>query len=136
MSTGKKVMIGIALWLGVAVVLFLVFGSEGKNEEFKPQNEFKLDPWIELKIGSLDMSFNKAVLYILLTCVLTIGSMTYIAKRMQEKPMRLPERPAGEVAERDVHHLGEPAKARRDELAEGHEMLLVVAVRRLAGWAG
>jgi F-type H+-transporting ATPase subunit a len=81
-------MIGIAIWLGVAVVLFLIFGSEGKNEEFKPQNEFKLDPWIELKIGSLDMSFNKAVLYILLTCVLTIGSMTYIAKRMQEKPNR------------------------------------------------
>jgi F-type H+-transporting ATPase subunit a len=87
-STGKKVLIGVAIWLGVAVVLFLVFGSEGKNEEFKPQNEFKLDPWIELKIGSLDMSFNKAVLYILLTCVLTIGSMTYIAKRMQEKPNR------------------------------------------------
>jgi F-type H+-transporting ATPase subunit a len=87
-STGKKVLIGIVIWLGLAVVLFLVFGSEGKNEEFKPQNEFKLDPWIELKIGSLDLSFNKAVLYILLTCVLTIGSMTYIAKRMQEKPNR------------------------------------------------
>jgi F-type H+-transporting ATPase subunit a len=87
-STGRKVLIGVVIWLGLAVVLFLVFGSEGKNEAFKPQNEFKLDPWIELKIGSLDLSFNKAVLYILLTCVLTIGTMTYIAKRMQEKPNR------------------------------------------------
>ena len=27
------------------------FGSEGKNEEFQPADEFQLDPWIELKIG-------------------------------------------------------------------------------------
>ena len=41
------------------------------------------------------------------------------------------ERAAAEVAERDVHQVGEPAEHRRDELAEGHEVLLVVAV---GGW--
>ena len=35
---------------------------------------------------------------------------------------------AVEVAERDVHQLGEPAKAGRDELAERHQVVLVVAV--------
>ncbi len=61
----------------MAILLYVIFGCDGKNEEFQPQDEFKLDPWIEIKIGGLDLSFNKAVLYLLLTCILTIGTMVY-----------------------------------------------------------
>lgn len=88
MSTRNKFLIGFGVYLLVAVALYAIFGSDGKNDHFKPQDEFKLDPWIEIKIGSLDLSFNKAVLYILLTCVLTIGTMVYISRRMQDKPNR------------------------------------------------
>jgi F-type H+-transporting ATPase subunit a len=88
LSTKAKVLIGLAIYLGVAILLYVIFGSDGKNEEFKPQDEFKLDPWIEIKLGGLDLSFNKAVLYLLLTCILTIGTMVMIAKRMQDKPNR------------------------------------------------
>ncbi|MGH3994295.1 MAG: F0F1 ATP synthase subunit A, partial [Pseudonocardiaceae bacterium] len=63
-------------------------GSDGENTEFQPQEEFRLSPWIELKIGGLDLSFNKAVLYLLLTCLLTVGTMVLIARRMQQKPNR------------------------------------------------
>ena len=35
-----------------------------------------------------------------------------------------------EVAQRDAHQLGEPAKSGRDELAERHQVLLVVAIGR------
>jgi F-type H+-transporting ATPase subunit a len=87
-STKAKVGLALAVYLGVAVLLYLIFGSDGKNDAFKPQQEFKLDPWIEIKLGGLDLSFNKAVLYLLLTCILTVGTMVYIAKRMQEKPNR------------------------------------------------
>jgi F-type H+-transporting ATPase subunit a len=59
------------------------------NEDFKPQNEFKLDPWIEIKIGSLDLSINKAVFYLVVACVLTCWTMVYIARRMQEKPNKV-----------------------------------------------
>ncbi len=52
------------------------------NEEYKPQNEFKLDPWIELKIGPIDMSINKAVFYVAVACILTIITMLYVARRM------------------------------------------------------
>jgi F-type H+-transporting ATPase subunit a len=88
-STRRKALIGFGIWLGVALLLFLIFGSDGKNDEFKPQNEFKLDPWISIHIGGLDVSFNKAVLYVLLTCIATIATMVYIARRMQQKPNRV-----------------------------------------------
>ena len=53
----------------------MIFGSDGKNDDFKPQNEFKLDPWISIKIGGIDMSINKAVLYLFLACALTTVTM-------------------------------------------------------------
>jgi F-type H+-transporting ATPase subunit a len=88
-TTKRKLLIGLGVYLGGAILLYLLFGSDGKNEDFKPQDEFKLDPWISIHIGGLDLSFNKAVLYVLLTCALTIGTMVYIARRMQEKPNRI-----------------------------------------------
>jgi F-type H+-transporting ATPase subunit a len=88
LSTRSKVLIFLAIYLGVAILLYLIFGSDGENEEFQPQEEFRLSPWIEIKIGSLDLSINKAVLYLFLTCALTIGAMAYVARRMQQKPNR------------------------------------------------
>jgi F-type H+-transporting ATPase subunit a len=89
LSLAAKIWIGAFVWLTIAVLLYVIFGSEGKNEEFKPQNEFKLDPWVEIKIGALDMSINKAVLYVWLACALTAGTMIYIAKRMRDRPNRV-----------------------------------------------
>ncbi|MBI5310468.1 MAG: F0F1 ATP synthase subunit A, partial [Actinobacteria bacterium] len=59
------------------------------NEHFKPQNEFKLDPWIEIKIGPIDLSINKAVFLLLLAGACTVFSMLWIARRMQSKPNRV-----------------------------------------------
>jgi F-type H+-transporting ATPase subunit a len=87
-STKAKIGLALGIYLGVAVLLYLIFGSDGKNDEFQPAEEFRLTPWIEIKIGGLDLSFNKAVLYLLLTCILTVGTMVYIARRMQQKPNR------------------------------------------------
>jgi F-type H+-transporting ATPase subunit a len=87
-KTRTKVLIGLAVYLGVAVLLFAVFGSDGKNEAFKPQEEFRLSPWIELKIGGLDLSFNKAVLYLLIACALTLLTMILIARKMEQRPNR------------------------------------------------
>jgi len=55
-------------------------------EEYKPQNEFKIDPWIDLP-GPMDI--NKAVFYLFIATALTIGTFLYVAKRMQAKPNRV-----------------------------------------------
>jgi F-type H+-transporting ATPase subunit a len=86
LSTGKQVALGFAVLFSFVIALHLLFGKEPDNNEYKPQNEFKLDPWIELKLGPIDMSINKAVLYLLIAAALTGWTMTYIAKRMRERP--------------------------------------------------
>jgi F-type H+-transporting ATPase subunit a len=89
MSRRSWVALGLFVWLAPVLILLALVGSEGKNEEFKPQNEFKLDPWVDLKVGGIDLSINKAVLYLFLACALTAGVMIYIAKRMQDRPNRV-----------------------------------------------
>jgi F-type H+-transporting ATPase subunit a len=71
------------------IALFAIFGSEGQNNAYQPQNEFKLDDWIPIHIGSLNLSINKAVLYIFLATAFTVWAMIYVAERMQDRPNRV-----------------------------------------------
>jgi F-type H+-transporting ATPase subunit a len=89
MSKRGRIFLGVGLYVAIAIVLAVAFGSHGKNDEFQPQNEFKLDDWIPIHIGSLNLSVNKAVLYLVLGCVLTSAVMIYIAKRMADRPNRV-----------------------------------------------
>jgi len=89
LSNKQKVLLGVGLYFGITILLLVVAGSQGKNEEFKPQDEFKLHNWIPIKIGPIDLSINKFVLYLLLASALTIWVMVYIAKRMHMKPNRV-----------------------------------------------
>lgn len=59
------------------------------NQDFQPQNEFKLDPWIPIKLGGIDLSINKAVLYVVLAACFTCFVMVFIARRMQARPNRV-----------------------------------------------
>jgi F-type H+-transporting ATPase subunit a len=89
MSTKAKVLLGLGVYFALFILLLLIFGNEGKNEEFQPQNEFRLEPWIELKIGGIDFSINRAVFYLVLASALTIWVMVWISRRMARKPNRV-----------------------------------------------
>jgi F-type H+-transporting ATPase subunit a len=89
MSTRNKVFVGLGVYFAIAILMLLIFGSAGKNEEFQPQNEFKLEPWISLHLAGIDLSINKAVLYLVLASALTIFTMVWIARRMAERPNRV-----------------------------------------------
>jgi len=86
LTTKQRLLLAGGIYLGITILLFVVAGSAGRNNEFKPQDEFKLDPWISIKIGSLDLSINRAVLYLFLGAALTVGTMTWIARRMERRP--------------------------------------------------
>ena len=89
MSTRAKVFLGLGAYFAFFILMLLIFGNDGKNDEFQPQNEFKLDPWISIKIGGVDLSINRAVFYLALASGLTIWVMTFIARRMTQKPNRI-----------------------------------------------
>jgi len=86
LTTKQIVLILVAIWLGGVVVLGAIYGLHGtRNTAFEPQNEFKLDNWVNLGIFSI----NKAVLYLVLAAVATCASMIYIARRMQQRPNKV-----------------------------------------------
>ena len=78
-----------ALYVGAMVLLVVIFGSDGKNDEFAPQNEFLLEPWVPISLGGIDFSLNRAVLYLFLASALTIGVMVFIANRMAREPNKV-----------------------------------------------
>jgi len=85
-STKQKVFLGLGLYfLGTILIAVVTGWHRTSNAAFQPQNEFKLDNWIDL--GPL--SINKAVLYVVIAGVLTCATMIYVAKRMQDRPNRV-----------------------------------------------
>ena len=89
LSTKAKVFLGLGAYLATAIAFLLIFGNAGKNNEFKPQDEFKLDPWVSIKLGGVDLSINRAVFYLVLASALTTWVMVWIARRMEDKPNRV-----------------------------------------------
>jgi F-type H+-transporting ATPase subunit a len=86
LSTKQKVFAGLGVYvLGVIVIVALTGWSRSDNTDFQPQNEFKLDKWIDLG----PFSITKAVMYLVIAGVLTCVTLTYVAKRMQARPNRV-----------------------------------------------
>ena len=87
MTKGKKIGLAIfGIYLLTITVVVLIFGFKRiDNNEFKPQNEFKLETWIDLP-GPLDI--NKGVVYVIAAGILSTFTMVYIARRMQARPNR------------------------------------------------
>jgi F-type H+-transporting ATPase subunit a len=86
-SKGRKIGLAIfGIYLLTIFIVVIVFGFKRQdNEDFKPQNEFKLETWVNLP-GPLDL--NKGVLYLFIAGILTTVTMVYIARRMQDRPNR------------------------------------------------
>jgi F-type H+-transporting ATPase subunit a len=87
MSKRKKIILGVAGFYVFGLVLLVVlFGAtRHNNNSFQPQNEFKLINWIDLGVFSI----NKAVLYLFIASLLTIGTMVWISRRMHTRPNRV-----------------------------------------------
>ena len=86
MKKNRIPLIVLGSWLLLLFVVVAVFGwSRLDNNEFQPQNEFKLDTWVNLP-GPFDI--NKGVLYVVLAGLLTVATWMWVANRMQARPNR------------------------------------------------
>lgn len=80
-----------AVWIGGTIVLAVVLGLKSHkaaavvSNQFSPIDEFKLDTYAH--IGPV--AINKGVIFILLTAIITIGVMGYVARKMQMRPNRV-----------------------------------------------
>jgi F-type H+-transporting ATPase subunit a len=82
LSRKQILLLGAAIWIGGAVVIHLLTGSAGRNDEFQPTEEFRLEEWLPL-------GFNRAVLYLILASLLTALTMWWIARKMQGRPNKV-----------------------------------------------
>jgi F-type H+-transporting ATPase subunit a len=86
MSSRVRTWLIVLTPLVLLILLGVIFGSEGQNTEYKPQEEFRLDTWVNLP-GPFDL--NKAVLYLFLTALFTTLTMLWIARRMNDRPNKV-----------------------------------------------
>jgi len=89
MTTKRKVFLALGGLVTLAIIVGVAVPSGGKNMDYKPQNEFKVDPWVSLLVGRVDLGISKAVLYILLAALCTTLTMLFVANRMQARPNRI-----------------------------------------------
>jgi len=100
--------------LAALMTLALLAPATASAEDFDPSTELKLKDWVPIHIGGLNMSINRAVVYLLvggaLTCLLGVGLMRW---RLGVKPGR--RQTVGEliydIAQTQVAETGLPSKA-------------------------
>jgi F-type H+-transporting ATPase subunit a len=81
--------------------------------EFHPEDEFELHPWVSINIGPLDLSINKAVVYLLLAGLVTFLLGVFLFRfRLASDPSR--RQTVGEwvyeIAQEQVAEQGLPSK--------------------------
>ena len=92
LSRRTKVFVYLGAFLLVCIGTFFI--PHGKKENFQAANEFILTPIIKLpKIGPVDLSINKAVLYLWGVVVIIVAASFYINRKLlhsdKEEPGRL-----------------------------------------------
>jgi F-type H+-transporting ATPase subunit a len=103
--------IGTTLFLALPAVA-LASGAEG--EKFNPASEWTLKPWVDIQIGPIDMSINKAVAYLMLgtviSCVIGIVLMRVKTGSEPTKRQAMGES-IYEMAQVQIAEQGLPTKA-------------------------
>ena len=94
--------------------LALVAAPSAGAETFNPADEFTLKQWVSIHIGPLDMSINKAVVYLALSALVTIFLGIFL---MRSRLALLPSKrqtvgeAVYELAQSQIAEQGLPAKA-------------------------
>jgi F-type H+-transporting ATPase subunit a len=105
--------------------------------EFDPTTEFELHPWVELHLGPLDMSINKAVVYLMIGSVITMAlGILLMRVRVGVEPntrQTIGEQ-IYEVAQTQIAEQGLPSKAIGRWFPYVASLLLFIFVVNLLGF--
>jgi F-type H+-transporting ATPase subunit a len=106
--------LGTTLFLALPAVALASETTGGEEEKFNPASEWTLHPWIDIQIGPIDMSINKAVAYLLLgtviSCVIGIVLMRVKGGSEPTKRQAMGES-IYEMAQVQIAEQGLPTKA-------------------------
>jgi F-type H+-transporting ATPase subunit a len=96
--------------------LALASSATGAEEEFNPEHDFELGEWVPIHLGPLDLSINKAVAYLILGTIVTIGLGLFLMRARVGAKNEVGRRQAvGEmiydIAQTQVAEQGLPHKA-------------------------
>jgi F-type H+-transporting ATPase subunit a len=103
-----------------ALVLFFLLAypslALAAEEEFNPEHDFEIGEWIPIHIGPLDLSINKAVAYLILGALCTIGLGLFLMRARVGSKNEVGRRQAVgemvyEIAQTQVAEQGLPTKA-------------------------
>ena len=112
----RALALALTLLLTLPASVALASTTEGEEEEFNPEHDFEVGEWIPIHLGPLDLSINKAVAYLLLATVCTIG-LGLLLMRVKVGAKNDPQRRQAvgemvyEIAQTQVAEQGLPHKA-------------------------
>jgi F-type H+-transporting ATPase subunit a len=110
---------------------------EGEEDEFDPSHEFEQHEWIPIHIGGLDLSITKAVAYLILASLVTMGlGLLLMRARLRVDPDR--RQTTGEmlydIAQTQIAEQGLPSKAIGRWFPYVASLLLFIFVVNIVGF--
>jgi F-type H+-transporting ATPase subunit a len=117
--------------------LVLAAPATASAETFDPSTEFELKDWVPIHIGGLDLSINRAVVYLLvgsaLTCLLGVALMRWRLKDVPDRRQTFGE-VIYDIAQTQVAETGLPTKAIHRWFPYCATILLFIFVVNLLGF--
>ncbi|MEP6910118.1 MAG: F0F1 ATP synthase subunit A [Actinomycetota bacterium] len=124
--------------LFIAATLALTLPSQAfARGEFDPTHEFELKPWVSIHLGPLDMSINKAVVYLMIGSVLTMALGIFLMRariRVEPGTRQTIGEQIYEVAQTQIAEQGLPSKAIGRWFPYVASLLLFIFVVNLLGF--
>jgi F-type H+-transporting ATPase subunit a len=121
----------------LATFALIAPGQAFARGEFDPTEEFELHEWVPIHIGPLDMSINKAVVYLLIGTVLTMALGIFLMRlRVGVEPgtRQTVGEQIYEIAETQIAEQGLPSKAIGRWFPYVASLLLFIFVVNLIGF--
>jgi F-type H+-transporting ATPase subunit a len=128
--------LGIAL-AGLAVFMALPATASASGKDFNPSDEFQLKDWVPIHLGPIDMSINRAVVYLwlgaLLTILLGLGLMRWKLKAVPGKRQAFGE-VIYDIAQTQVAETGLPQQGMSTWFPYVASIMLFIFVVNLLGF--